>query len=61
MVKKHLPENVVVEYKGQSRDFVKSGSSIKFVFVLGLLVVFLVLAAQFESYIHPWQNLIFSA
>ncbi len=53
MVKKHLPETAVVDYKGQSRDFVQSGSSIVFVFVLGLLVVFLVLAAQFESYIHP--------
>jgi len=54
MVKKHLPEMVIVDYKGQSRDFIKSGSSIVFVFVLGLLVVFLVLAAQFESYIHPF-------
>ncbi|WP_309497126.1 efflux RND transporter permease subunit [Sulfurovum sp.] len=53
MVDKHLPEIAVVDYKGQSRDFVKSGSSIIFVFLLGLLVVFLVLAAQFESYIHP--------
>lgn len=53
MVKKHLPETAIVDYKGQSRDFIKSGSSIVFVFVLGLLVVFLVLAAQFESYIHP--------
>lgn len=54
MVKKHLPETAIVDYKGQSRDFIKSGSSIVFVFVLGLLVVFLVLAAQFESYIHPF-------
>jgi multidrug efflux pump len=54
MVKKHLPETAIVDYKGQSRDFIKSGSSIVFVFVLGLVVVFLVLAAQFESYIHPF-------
>ncbi|MCB0331325.1 MAG: efflux RND transporter permease subunit, partial [Bdellovibrionales bacterium] len=31
-----------------------SGSSLVFVFVLGLLITFLVLAAQFESYIHPF-------
>jgi multidrug efflux pump len=31
-----------------------SGDSIIFVFILGLLVVFLVLAAQFESWIHPF-------
>ncbi len=54
MVKKHLPEIAIVDYKGQSRDFIQSGSSIVFVFFLGLLVVFLVLAAQFESYIHPF-------
>lgn len=54
LVKKHLPETAIVDYKGQSRDFIKSGSSIVFVFVLGLVVVFLVLAAQFESYIHPF-------
>ena len=53
VVKEHLPETAIVDYKGQSRDFIKSGSSIIFVFVLGLFVVFLVLAAQFESYIHP--------
>jgi multidrug efflux pump len=54
MVKTHLPEIAIVDYKGQSRDFIKSDSSSVFVFVLGLLVVFLVLAAQFESYIHPF-------
>jgi multidrug efflux pump len=54
MVKKHLPEIANVDYKGESRDFMTSGSSMVFVFVLGLLVVFLVLAAQFESYIHPF-------
>lgn len=54
MVKEHLPEEAVIDYKGQSRDFKGSGSSIFFVFGLGLLVVFLVLAAQFESWIHPF-------
>lgn len=54
LVKEHLPEEAVIDYKGQSRDFIGSGNSIIFVFVLGLLVVFLVLAAQFESWIHPF-------
>jgi multidrug efflux pump len=53
LAREHLPENVVIDYKGQSLDFQSSGSSLLFVFVLGFLVVFLVLAAQFESYIHP--------
>lgn len=49
----NLPEQVIIDYKGQSRDYKNSGRSIVFVFVLGLLFVFLVLAAQFESYLHP--------
>ena len=53
LVREHLPEGVVIDYKGQSLDFQSSGSSLLFVFVLGFVVVFLVLAAQFESYIHP--------
>lgn len=54
LVREHLPQEAVIDYKGESRDFVNSGSSMVFVFVLGLAVVFLVLAAQFESYIHPF-------
>lgn len=54
LVREHLPDEAVIDYKGQSRDYITSGSSIIFVFALGLIVVFLVLAAQFESYIHPF-------
>jgi multidrug efflux pump len=54
LVREHLPPEAIVDYKGQSRDFLTSGNSIIFVFVLGLLVVFLVLAAQFESWVHPF-------
>jgi multidrug efflux pump len=53
LVREHLPDEAVIDYKGQSRDFINSESSMIFVFLLGLTVVFLVLAAQFESYIHP--------
>ena len=53
LVREHLPSEAIIDYKGQSRDFINSGSSMIFVFLLGLLVVFLVLAAQFESWIHP--------
>lgn len=54
LVKEHLPEEAIIDYKGQSRNFISSGSSILFVFALGLLMVFLVLAAQFESWVHPF-------
>ena len=53
IVKDYLPAEATVSYKGQSQDYQESGNSIYFVFVLALGIVFLVLAAQFESYIHP--------
>ena len=53
LVETHLPEQVVIDYKGESRDYKYSGRSMTFVFILGLITVFLVLAAQFESWIHP--------
>ncbi|MCB9946872.1 MAG: efflux RND transporter permease subunit [Rhodospirillaceae bacterium] len=48
-----LPDTAVIAYKGQSRDFIESGGALLFVFSLGIVVVFLVLAAQFESFLHP--------
>ncbi len=48
-----LPDTVVVDYKGESRDFFAAGGALLFVFLLGIAVVFLVLSAQFESFIHP--------
>lgn len=54
VVRENLPSEAIIDYKGQSRDFINSGSSMVFVFLLGLSVVFLVLAAQFESWIHPF-------
>jgi multidrug efflux pump len=53
LAKTHLPAEAVISYKGQSQDLESSGQSIYFIFALALAVVFLVLAAQFESYIHP--------
>jgi len=53
IVDAQLPEAVVVDYKGESRDFFTAGSALLFVFALGIAVVFLVLSAQFESFVHP--------
>lgn len=41
-------------YLGDSRDFKETGSSLYFVGGMALLVVMLVLAAQFESFVHPF-------
>jgi multidrug efflux pump len=46
-------EGVRVDYKGQSRELQDASSALYFTFGLALLMVFLVLAAQFESFIHP--------
>jgi len=54
LVRDNLPGSVIVDYKGQSRDYRESGGSVMFVFLLGVVVVFLVLAAQFESWVHPF-------
>ena len=54
LVDEHLPDYAIVDYKGESKDFANSSNSMLFVFLLGIAVVFLVLAAQFESYIHPF-------
>jgi multidrug efflux pump len=53
LARENLPETAIIDYKGQSRDFKTAGTSIAFVFALGVVVVFLVLAAQFESWVHP--------
>ncbi|WP_428247920.1 efflux RND transporter permease subunit [Ferrovibrio sp.] len=48
-----LPPEVRISYSGQSREYKDSSSAIFVTFALALIVVFLVLAGQFESWIHP--------
>ncbi len=48
-----LPEGYQVDYAGQSRQFVQEGSALMVTFFLALAVIFLVLAAQFESFRDP--------
>ena len=48
-----LPSTVRYDFNGESREFKEAGSSLLFVFVLALGFIFLVLAAQFESFIDP--------
>jgi multidrug efflux pump len=54
LVETELPGDAIIDYKGESHDFKSSSESILFVFMLGIVVVFLVLAAQFESYVSPF-------
>ncbi|MBC3764850.1 efflux RND transporter permease subunit [Neptunicella marina] len=54
IVKTELPEQAAIDYKGESQLYQESGSSILFIFALALAVTYLVLAAQFESFVHPF-------
>jgi len=49
-----LPPGVTIDFDGQSRDFIQSGASILLVFLLALAFIYLVLAAQFESFASPF-------
>jgi multidrug efflux pump len=49
-----LPPTVQIDYGGQSREFRQSGASIVLVFLLALGFIYLVLAAQFESFVDPF-------
>jgi len=53
VVEQELPVTAKVAYSGESLDYKESSNSIVFAFVLALLVLFLVMAAQFESFVHP--------
>ncbi|MCC5862820.1 MAG: efflux RND transporter permease subunit, partial [Gammaproteobacteria bacterium] len=53
VVAEELPSSAVLSWSGVSLEFKESGQSLYFTFILTLLIVFLVLAAQFESFRHP--------
>jgi len=48
-----LPASVRYDYGGESREFKAAESSLVFIFVLALGFIYLVLAAQFESFVDP--------
>ncbi len=52
--KELLPAEAKIDYKGESKEFKDTGAAIYITFGLALIAVFLILAAQFESYIHPF-------
>ena len=44
-----------IEFSGMSREDIKSGSQAIYIFLLCFLFVYLILCAQYESYILPWS------
>ncbi|MEQ8691500.1 MAG: efflux RND transporter permease subunit, partial [Pseudomonadales bacterium] len=53
VVRERLPPEASIDYKGESLEFVESSGSSLFTFGLALLVAYLVLVAQFESFVQP--------
>lgn len=54
IAKKLLDDSYVTSLSGSSRDFADSSSNTSFAFILALGLIFLILAAQFESFIDPF-------
>ena len=53
-----LPPGTTTALAGESREFRESSGALYFAFGVALLVVFMVLASQFESLVHPWTVLL---
>ena len=53
IVAENLPAKVRLNYDGESRDFKSTGNAVYTTFLLALVIAYLVLAGQFESFRHP--------
>jgi multidrug efflux pump len=53
-----LPPGSITDLAGESRELEDSGGALYFAFVLAMIFVFMVLAAQFESLVHPFTVLL---
>ena len=58
IAKEVLPRGSSTALAGESRELEESGSALYFAFLLALVVVFMVLASQFESLVHPFTVLL---
>ncbi len=54
VVARDLPPQAHMDYKGLTLEYVRSSGSMWLVVAIALLMVYLVLAAQFESFVHPF-------
>ena len=58
LARERLPANFATTVTGQSQEMDDAFGSLRFTFLLALMAVFLVLAAQFESFVHPFTILL---
>ena len=48
-----LPKTARIDYQGQSREFKESSAGLLLTFALALIMIYLMMAAQFESFVDP--------
>ncbi len=53
LLKKDLPSGFLYDWYGESRDLNEAGRELVWVMILAMIIVYMVLASQFESLIHP--------
>jgi len=53
-VREELPSSATISYKGLSQKLKESSGAVIFVFVVSLVIAYLVLSAQFESFVSPF-------
>jgi multidrug efflux pump len=53
-----LPAGIIRDYAGQSLEFKSSSSALYIMFIMALVFIYLVLSAQFESFVHPFTILL---
>ena len=53
LTKENLPNTTQVNYAEQSRQLIQEGNILIYAFVVALLIIYLLLAAQFESFVDP--------
>lgn len=58
IAKEKLPKGFSYNYAGQSRQFIQEGNALLYTFLLSIIIIYLVLAAQFESFRDPLTVLV---
>ena len=51
--REELPQQAQIDWKGEAREYTRSGGAVLLTFAMALVIVYLVMAAQFESFLHP--------
>jgi multidrug efflux pump len=58
IAREKLPSDIKRDYAGESLEYKSSSSALYFMFLLALIFIYLVLSAQFESFVHPFTILL---